>query len=62
VIGIPMELLMHVKSMNVSLEEKMNGETNNVDPMVMFTVQLLNVNNVQVIGLVMILWMKLMPS
>lgn len=44
---------MPVKSTNVSLEEKMNGETNNVDLMVMSIVQdLKNVLNVQMLGIV----------
>jgi len=49
--------------MNVSLKEKMNGEMNNVDQMVMSIVQLqLNVLNVQMLGIVMISKTKLLMS
>lgn len=55
--------LIFVKSMNVSLKEKMNGEMNNVDQMVMSIVQLqLNVLNVQMLGIVMISKTKLLMS
>jgi hypothetical protein len=55
--------LIFVKSMNVSLKEKMNGEMNNVDLMVMSIVQLqLNVLNVQMLGIVMISKTKLLMS
>jgi hypothetical protein len=52
VIGIPMDKLTPVKSTNASSEEKMNGEMNNVDLMVMSIVQNQNVKNVHMPGIV----------